>query len=286
MKRIHTLAECPVYVSTGAFIGRANGRDPRHFLSVADKLPCDGFECMLYDVWYERLDEVLDTFLSRGAVYPVLHVEKRIGELVGDGEGGYYQRAMERFSLNCHAAKRLGASTLVFHLWNGTPSDAHFDRHLRMCGDFLAMAKESGLTLAVENVVCAYGSPLDHLEALAYEYPDVRFTYDTKMASFHREVNDVFSPRYRFLFEKGYIAHLHINDHGGAYRDFEGLRTLHIGEGCIDFDTFFDELVKVGYTGAMTLECASVREDGSLRAEDMCRSLGRVREYLQKETDK
>lgn len=272
----NTVSTLPIYASTGAFIGRKNGRDPRHFLSSCKNLPCDGFECMLYEAWYERLDEILELFLTLGQVYPVLHVEKRIGELIGEGAPDYRARAMERFLLNCRAAVALGSKLLVFHLWNGEPSDYHIDRHIGMYGEFLAASREYGLTLTVENVVCAIGSPLEHFLSLAERYPDVRFTFDTKMASFHDEVNLAFSDRYRFLWEN-HIAHLHINDHGGQYRDFSGLRTLHIGEGHLDFPLFFRRLAEVGYSGGMTLECASISEDGSLQPKKMADSLHRVR---------
>ncbi len=271
----------PIYVSSGAFIGRVNGRSPTPFLQIAPSLRCDGFECMLYEAWYDRLDEVIEQFAMSKLSFPVLHVEKSIGTVIGVGESGYRKTALDLFEKNCQAAKRLSARTLVFHLWNGLASDHHFDRHLEICGEFLSMAEDYGLCLSVENVVCAEGSPLAHLLALSEAYPALAFTFDTKMASFHRELALAFDAPYRQLWHS--IKHLHVNDHGGAYHDFSGLRTLHIGEGHIDFESFFEKLSEVGYHGGITLECTSMCEDGNLTPEKMAASIEKVRAYLKQE---
>ena len=268
-------ASCPLYVSSGAFIGRVNGRDPRPFLSLAPTFSCDGFEFMFYEAWYEHIDTILDLFLQSGLRFRTLHVEKSIGEIVGGGEDGYEKRALERFEKNCLAAKTLGAEKLIFHLWNGIPSDHHIERNLAFCSEFLALAKAHGLTLTVENVVCAEGSPLSYCAKLHEKYPELFFTFDTKMASFHRELDEVFSEKYSSLWNA--ISHLHINDHSGVYHDFSSLRTLHIGEGAVDFDRFFEGLAKVSYRGSMTLECTSMCADGTLTPEKMEESLLRVR---------
>ena len=277
--------ELKLYVSTGAFIGRVNGRNPRPFLSIAPTLVCDGFELMLYEAWYEKLSEILDLFLSSSLSFPVLHVEKGVGEIIGAGEANFARRASERFEINCRAAKTVGAEKLVFHLWNGIPSDRAFDRHLDACGEFLAIADSYGLSLTVENVVAVSASPLAHLLSLAERYPALKFTFDTKMASFHRETEAIFRPEYAPL--RAAISHLHINDHKGEYMDFSSLRTLHIGEGIIDFDRFFRGLSEMAYQNSMTLECTSMCADGSLAPEKMNMSIERVRQltrlYITKE---
>ena len=276
MKQIHT--HCPLYVSSGAFIGRVNQRDPRPFLSLAEDFLCDGFEFMFYEAWYEKIDDILALFAEKSLSFPVLHVEKSIGEIVGAGEGGYAERALARFEKNCMTAQKIGAKKLVFHLWNGLPSDHSIDRHIELCGEFLSLAESYGLHLTVENVVCAVGSPLAYLSCLYEKYPALSFTFDTKMASFHRETETVFSSEYAHLWQA--ISHLHINDHSGAYRDFSSLRTLHIGEGAIDFDRFFEGLASVGYHGSMTLECTSMCADGTLTPEKTVGSLARTRALI------
>lgn len=277
MKQKKTAA-CPLYVSSGAFIGRVNRRDPRSFLSLAPSLLCDGFEFMFYEAWYEHIDSILALFAESGLHFPVLHVEKSIGEIVGAGEDGYEKRALERFEKNCLAAKSLGAQKLVFHLWNGVPSDRHIDRHVELCGAFLSIARAHGLILTVENVVCTEGSPLAHCALLYGKYPDLFLTFDTKMASFHRELDEVFSEKYAHLWQA--ISHLHINDHRGAYLDFSSLKTLHLGEGTVDFDRFFEGLAKVGYRGSFTLECTSMCADGTLTPEKMAESLARAKTLI------
>ena len=44
-----------ILCSTGALIGRPNGRDFRLLYGAADRLRCDGFEFMMYESWYEKL---------------------------------------------------------------------------------------------------------------------------------------------------------------------------------------------------------------------------------------
>ena len=46
--------------STGAFIGRVNGRDPNAFLRVADLLDASAYEFMMYEAFYGRTDAILD----------------------------------------------------------------------------------------------------------------------------------------------------------------------------------------------------------------------------------
>ena len=58
------------------------------------------------------------------------------------------------------------------------------------------------------------------------------------------------------------------------------LRVLHIGEGHVDFEPFFDRVRASGYSGYATVESTSVRPDGSIDFDRINRSLQRVREAL------
>ncbi len=264
----------PVYVSSGAFIGRLNGRDHRPFLAAAPGFACDGFEFMMYDCWYEDLEDRLADFAASSLPFWVWHVEKGIGELVGRNESGDIPLALSRFEINCRAARVLGAKKLVFHLWNGAPSDRHIERHIRLYGEFESIARAFDLCLTVENVVCAVDSPLAHMAALVHRYPHIKFTYDTKMASFHRENQAVFSEEYSFLWE--HISHIHANDHSGDYRRFDRLRTLHIGEGAVDFAAFFAGAKQRSYKDSITLECSCMEQDGSINVAAMEKSLAAI----------
>ena len=261
--------------STGAFIGRVNGRDHRAFLSVSDILHADALEFMMYEAFYGREDAILSDFLATGHTFPVFHVEKRVGELVGLGGDGNLREAEARFSANCRAAVRLGAEKLVFHLWNGLPSDRDFPRHLDAYATFAALAEAHGLLLTVENVVCAARDPLSRFAELRERYPDISFTFDTKMAAFHRQEMAVSAP-----VMAGRLAHVHFNDYAGTPGDFTSLAVLHLGEGHIDLAAVAASLRAVGYDGTVTLECGCMCPDGRLVPEKMNASLAVARRLL------
>ena len=269
----------PLYVSSGAFIGRVNRRDPRPFLASAHSLDADGIEFMMYEAWYPHLAEILPLFQRTGLAFPVLHVEKNIGGIVGEGNEGATKEALSRFEANCRAAIALGSTTLVFHLWNGLVSDTHIERNLAIYDKIKRIAEDYGLLLTVENVVCAVSSPLAHFSSLTALDSNVKFTFDTKMANFHRELplvtDGIFDPLL-----KGRITHVHLNDHCGKYHDFASIRTRHLGEGMIDFAPFLTYMQRYLPNTAVTLECTSMREDGTLDFAAMQRSRALARGWL------
>ncbi len=266
-----------IYVSSGAFIGRVNNRDPAGFLRIAPGLACDGFEFMFYGNWYDDIGAIVDRFRRLERPFPVLHVEKSVGELLSDGSASGRREALRRFRVNCRAAEALGARILVWHLWNGLPSDRHLAYHFDAYPSFREEAERHGLLLTVENVVAAVGSPLAHLLALQDRYSDAAFTFDTKMAQFHRELRQSCTGVGRRLWENGNICHVHANDYRGGYKDFSNLKVLHPTEGDVDYPWFFSFLDSVGYTGDVTLECTCMRPDGTLTPERMQNSLAYVR---------
>ena len=267
----------PLYVSSGAFIGRTNGFSPDGFLSFCREFDCDGFEFMLYRAWYPELDAILSRFLETGLSFPTLHCDKMIGEGFSSGDSEERAHALALFRENCRAAAKLGSRLLVFHLWNGLPSDRNFPRHLDALGDLYAIAAEYDLTLTVENVICAVSDPLSRLSKIARFYPAARFTYDTKMAAFHDQVNEIATPARRPLAER--IAHVHLNDFGGVPGDFSDLRVLHLGEGRIDFAPFLSLLSEIDYSGAVTLECSCLKA-GELFPDKMGASIKKARALL------
>ena len=264
--------------STGAFIGRVNGRDHRPLLSVIDTITADAYEFMMYESFYGREDAVLSDFLATGLSFPVLHVEKRIGELIADPALDP-EEPYRRFRANCEAAARLGAEKLVLHLWNGVASDHDFSRHLAAYPRLLALAEAHGLTLTVENVVCAVQDPLARLSELLAAYPGAAITYDTKMAAFHRQEYIVFEDAYRPLWQ-GAIRHIHLNDYAGIPGDFSRLSVLHLGEGNLDIARISRSLLATGYCDTVTLECSCMCPDGSLTPEKMNASLALARGLL------
>ena len=254
-----------ILCSIGAFIGRVNDRDHRAFLRICDQLTPDGYEFLMYEAWYEREKTVFPDFLASGLSFPVFHIEKMIGELVGLGGQENAAEAERRFLKNCEYACRVGAKKTVMHLWNGLPSDHRFERHLASYARFAEISASYGLTLTVENVICASQSPLLRFRELLAAYPSILFTYDTKMAEFHGETLDLFNDINVSTLKN--VAHIHLNDYGGAYRDYANLRVLHLGLGHVDLSSFSSRLLASGYQGTVTLECSSMNPDGTLTPE-------------------
>ncbi|MBO4283063.1 MAG: sugar phosphate isomerase/epimerase [Clostridia bacterium] len=269
----------PLYVSSGAFIGRGNGFSPDGFFSVCREYDCEGFEFMMYRAWYPELDGMLARFRESGVRFPTFHCDKTIGEGFSSGDPDEKQNALVRFRENCRAAATLGSRLLVLHLWNGLPSDRNVARHIDALADLYEIAAEYDLLLTVENVICADRDPLTHFDSIARRYPAARFTFDTKMAAFHDQMGEITSPDRRDLAKR--IAHVHLNDYGGGVGDFSDLRVLHLGEGKIDFAPFLALLSEIDYSGAVTLECSCFSSlDGTWKPEKMHTSLERARTML------
>ena len=47
-----------IICSTGALIGRPNGRDYRLLKQFCPQLECDGFEFIMYGTWYNEVDAI------------------------------------------------------------------------------------------------------------------------------------------------------------------------------------------------------------------------------------
>jgi sugar phosphate isomerase/epimerase len=270
-----------VLCSTGALITRFNGRDPALLKKLLPYIEADGLEFMIYPSWDDKLGEVRRIMRglidSTGVKIPVVHADKRIGELLSLGSEENAAEADARFKLGCGIARELGAELMVLHLWGGPASDRHIENNIAKLGEYLSTAAGHGILLTVENVVCAKGSPLAHMERIMEEYPEAAFTVDTKMAEFHLEL-----PR-TIACEKlwqGRVRHLHVNDYSGGLKDFNDLRVRHIGDGHVDFEPFFRRVKESSYTGYATVESTSVNPDGSIDFEKLNRSLRTVRKNL------
>ena len=262
-----------ILCSTGCLCTMKNGRDRALIGKTAPFLHADGFEFMMYGSWYEKWQQVRDDVLAMNVRIPVMHVEKRIGEriTVGEAEG-----ARRSFRINARMAAELGAQKLVMHLWDGRPSDSNIDANYAEYAALRDIAAEYGVLLTVENVVCINSTPLDHLSRLHAMYPDISFTYDFKMARFHGQVEKTFSDEYMWLWN-GPVKHVHFSDFGGAPMEWSALRSLHPGEGNIDFEYICRNLKSVGYDGYITIESTSVNDDGSIQVEKLNRSIDLIR---------
>ncbi|MBO4983294.1 MAG: sugar phosphate isomerase/epimerase [Clostridia bacterium] len=265
-----------VLVSTGALIGRPNGRDFTLLKDIVPKLECDGLELLMYDSWYDKIGALKSTVLSLDMPVVVFHLEKQIGELISYSK---LDEALERMEINCALARDIGANKLVLHLWNGPISDKNIDYNIK-CFEYLDnIAKHYDLTLTVENVVCNQRDPFYYLCLLCDAYPDIKFTFDTKMADFHKQIDLIYDENNRHVVD--HFAHLHINDRLGEYKDWQNLRVLHVGDGCVDFNKFFDFVKKINYKGDFTTEATSFDlQTGIVNIEKVNSTVRKIRELI------
>ena len=262
-----------VYCSTGAFITRKNNRDHRLLIKYSDILECDGFELMLYETWYDILDTIASDIKTAKVNVPVVHADKFIGELLSRNEGDDYNTAISNFEKNCILASEIGAKLLVLHLWGGIPSDKNIKFNFECYPLLNEIAKKYSLLLTIENVVCNQQNPMTHLNTLHSLYPDISFTFDTKMAAFHNEMDLLYEPEWKWLFSENFVRHIHLNDYAGGYKDWSNLRVSHPGEGHIDLERFFKHIKNLNYRDTFTLEATSVLPDGSIETDKLNKSL-------------
>lgn len=270
-----------VLCSTGALIGQPNGRDYRLLSGCADHLTCDGYEFMMYGSWYPEWEELTRFLQTLGLAFPVIHCEKSVGEKLSVGDKKETDRVLKDFRINCEIGRAIGAKKMVLHLWNGQPSDRQIARHLTFYGTLKEEARKYGIQLTVENVVCTEQDPLTHFRSLLALDPDARFTWDTKLAAFHGQMEALYDPKCRWLWE--HICHMHINDYDGGYAAWGHLKTLHIGRGNIDFDRLFAYLPRTCYQGDFTVEATSFLPDGVIRWQKLNDTFAWIRAHLPSE---
>ena len=258
-----------ILCSTGALIGMPNGRNYRLLETFAPQLDCDGFEFMMYETWYDQVPALLSYLTGLRLPFPVMHADKGIGELISLGE----PEAFRRFELNCDIARHIGANKVVLHLWNGLTSDSRIDENLAAYGRLRAIAADRDLDLLVENVLCSHQDPLTHWQSLRERYPNVHFIFDTKMAHFHRQLDQFYASDFD-------VRHYHVNDHAGALMDWKSLRTLPLGAGEIDFDAFFAHIRRTGYSGTFTVEATAFDRSGNVDLDMLNRCFSRIRASL------
>ena len=269
-----------ILCSTGAIIGGANKRYYKILDEFSKKLSCDGFELMIYRAWYENIEDVVDDIRKMSLNIPVIHCDKHIGEMISIYEEGNLESAISLFEINCQVAADIGASKMVMHLWGGLPSDQNIKNNISTFAILDKIAKKHGIILTVENVVCNREEPMSHLLELYKTYPDIAFTLDTKMAAFHNQIDMIYEKEWSWMWEGGHIKHLHINDYKGGYKDWQNLKTLHIGEGKVDFDKFFNFVNEVEYSGDFTIEATSFNKDGEVDFDKINNSINIIKSYI------
>ncbi len=266
-----------VLCSTGALIGRPNGRNPRLMEELAPKLDCDGFEMMMYSTWYENVDKVTELFQSLDLNFPVYHCQKTVGEEATKGNFAY---AESQLAINAKMAAALGAKKMVFHLWNGEISDFCIENNIKAYGNLRKIAAEYGVDLLVENVVCFKEDPMLYWKRLADTYENPHFIFDTKMAAFHNQLDSYYNGDSSWAWKEGLVKHYHVNDYAGGFKDWSALKTLPIGAGHVDFEAFFRFVKSTGYDGAFTLESTAFDKTGWVDIDLLNRQVAYVREQM------
>ncbi len=265
-----------VLCSTGALIGRPNGRNFRLLSDFAPKIECDGFEFMMYSDWYDKVDDIIGFLKENEIRTPLYHCQKSIGE--GISKGGEDEKdAIRRFRINAEMARDLGADKMVCHLWDGLTSDAHFENNIKAYPELRSIAEACGIDLLIENVVCNQKDPMTHWCELVESYPDIGFIFDTKMAAFHGQLELLYEKEYEWLWKEGHIRHYHVNDYGGGYMDWDNLRTLPIGSGHIDFERFFRFIREISYEGSFTIESTAFNREGNVDLSMLNRQISYIR---------
>jgi len=265
----------PVYCSTGTFLGRYNGRDWRILPELAARIEADGFELMIFSNWYGEFDELARALKTGGLTFGAMHIEKGIGSDLSEEDRERRADALRRLSENCALAETLGIKIAVLHLWGAPNSDRYIDRNIELFGECKKIADRHGVTLAVENIVCERGDPLDDWTELVRRYPEIRLTFDTRMCAFHKEFDASYALPY---WTDGHIAHVHFADYSGGFKEFEAIRKiLHPGEGEVDIARLAKQLKTTGYRGAVTMESPGLRQDGTVDFEKLNRSLNTLK---------
>lgn len=268
-----------ILCSTGAILGRPNGRDYRLLTQYCPQLACDGFEFILYKEWYDKLD-AMTAFLKKIQLnIPVMHCEKSLAEHFSRGGEEEEKEGYRLFEINCRLANDLGAEKMVLHLWNGVISDNHFENNLRAYPALRETAEKHSLSLLVENVVC-HRDPMSHWVELYQHYPEIKFVFDTKMADFHRQLDLLYRPEYTWLWREGHILHYHVNDYGGDYMDWNNLKVLKLGKGHIDFDRFFRFVEETGYQGDFTFEGTGFDQTGHVDVRGLNEQFALARKHI------
>ena len=265
-----------IYCSTGTFIGRKNERNHRLVIEYGSKLNCDGFEINIFEDWYNNLDTVINDYKTNAIICPVIHADRAI--MADNIEEEKY---FELWKLNCNFGAAIGASKIVVHAWGLPNSDKNPEIIYERCAKLLETANNHNLDLLVENIVCQYGSPLEHIEKLAHLYPEIGLVIDTCQAQFHAEMEQTCqSP----IWKNGNVRHIHISEYIGGYKEWAAFGYNagfpQPGKGDINYEMFFKHLKDINYTNTLTLEAPSIPQEEGVDVATLNECLDFVRDGL------
>lgn len=148
------------------------------------------------------------------------------------------------------------------YLTGNITSDAYFQNNIDAYSKLRKIADKYGIKVLIENVVCNQEDPMKHWCELKTQFSDISFVFDTKMASFHSQMELLYEEEYQWLWRNNHICHYHVNDYAGGYKEWGKLRTLPIGQGHVEFDRFFEFINMIGYRGTFTVEATAFDGNG------------------------
>lgn len=266
-----------IYVSSGTFTGRINGRNPHFLADYWNQFDCDGFELMLFDDLEAQIDFVIDLYRKAKVPIKVLHANKRTGDLMGNPDDGAQEALWTLFESNCKTAQAVGAKKIVTHIWGRPYSDQHLSMIADQLGHMIPMAERYGLELVAENCVC-YRSPIKNMEKLCALHPHLGVTIDTRPAQFHLELPQTLESS---VFIKN-MRHVHINDYKGGYMQWDALYPIYQpGLGDIDFDLFFEAIREKQPDCSITLEAPAMQPE-RVDVQTLMTGVNFIRRHLEK----
>ncbi|NLD88435.1 MAG: sugar phosphate isomerase/epimerase [Clostridiales bacterium] len=266
-----------VYCSTGVFIGRVNNRNYNLLKEANRKINCDGFEFMIFRDWYDELDSIIKLIKKEKITVPVVHGDKRIGDMLSEAKNEGLEECLRIWDINCRTAATLGAEKIVAHMWGVPSSDRDMDVIIENVGQLKKIAEGYGVTMLGENCCCVNHSPLIHFQEIQKKYDDFSFIIDTRAAQFHDELSSLMALDSLW---NGAVKHIHVSDFNGTKGDFPSLYPiLAPGMGKINWDMFFSALKKRGYNNSITLESPTMRPD-FVDAEEINFNLDFIRSRL------
>lgn len=260
-----------VLCSTGVFTRTSDPRSHEAILHYGSQFAVDGYEVIVYPGWYAALDEVSQALRASGLAFPVVHVEKGVGEKFGSGEVSVRAQGVADFERNCDFAQRLGANLVVLHLWGLPESDTHLERNLRLLPRCLDIAAHYGLALAIETIPGIAADPLANIAQVIACDARACVALDTEFLAMHDQLDYVFAAAW--VWEGSLVQHVHLKDFAANAGDATARRYLYPGDGQIDFGSFVRRLRSVGFDGALSLEARGIDGEGRVEVDCIAASL-------------
>ncbi len=247
-------------------------------MRYSQEFMADGLEIIFYSRWYHDQERIVRALRTSKLPFPVLHMEKSIGEGFGSNQGSEREQAVLHFEQNCAFAQQLGAQIAVLHLWGLPSSDLQLEQNLQSLTHCLDRASQYGLTLAIETIPCTYADPLTNIKRVVEHDPRACVALDTQFLAWHDQLEAAFTASW--LWQAKFVRHVHLKDHEGPFGSQEGRHYLHPGEGKINFRHFVQQLRAGGFEGALSLEARAIGHEGQVDVARIQTSLQFMRHLI------